>query len=104
MNMYVWSRPSTFLAVAQAGSVAEARARMLQEIGESGDGSCPERDKARAIILAETPSIWHGVNAEFALTDSAELREADNYREGIEAKLKAAESELERLRNAEVKK
>ncbi len=82
MKMYVWSDHYSFIGIAQAESVAQARQRMLEEVGESGDGSCPERDKARRTILQEAPNIWYGVNAEFALTDSAERREtvAENER------------------------
>lgn len=79
MKMYVWSKPPAFLAVAQADSVDAARRRMLQEIGEGGDGSCPERDKARDIVANCNPAIWAGVNAEFALTDSAEVREQEAW-------------------------
>ena len=77
MHMYVWSRKPTFIAVAQAPSIEEARRALLSEdeLGESGDGSCPERDEARKVVLETHPNIWHGTNAEFALTDSAELRE-----------------------------
>lgn len=86
MKMYVWSVMGRFVAVAQADSVEAARKAMLVEMGESGDDSCPERDKARQRILNTLPGIWYGVNAEFALTDSAELIEQ--------------EAETERWRNA----
>lgn len=79
MLMYTWGGGSAFLAVARAGSVNEARKLVLAEMGESGDGSCPERDKARERVLNTNPSMWTGPNAEFALTDSAELREQEDY-------------------------
>jgi len=75
MHMYVWTDLVSFLAVAQASSVADARRAMLVEMGESGDGSCFERDRARNTVLNQTPSIWHGTNAAFALSESAESRE-----------------------------
>lgn len=77
MKMYVWSDIVSFTAIAQAESIEKARALMLGKVGESGDGSCPERDRARRIILNNTPSIWYGPNAEFRLSDSVELREQE---------------------------
>lgn len=79
MKMFIWSDRFSYLAVAHADSVAQARQLLLPEIGEVGDGSCPERDKARKIILNQTPDIFVGHAAEFALTDSAELREMESY-------------------------
>jgi hypothetical protein len=77
MKMFVWSDRFSFLAVAQAESVESARDKMLKEIGEGGgDGSCPERDRARGIVKGNTPNIWLGANAEFTLTDAAESRES----------------------------
>jgi hypothetical protein len=82
--MFVWTDHFSFLAVAHAESIAQARECMLVEMGASGDGSCPERDKARRYVLSEAPSIWNGANAEFALTDSAELRELSAFLENKE--------------------
>ncbi len=58
--MYVWEGRPRFVAVAHAPSVARARELVMKhtELGESGDGSCPERDKAREIIKTQTPAIW----------------------------------------------
>jgi len=99
VHMYVWSRPPSFIAIAQAKSVAQARELVLQEIGSGSDGSCPERDKAWAYVTANTPGIWHGPNAEFALTDSAELTEVEAYAESKEREIKSLlqrNEELER--------
>lgn len=97
MHMYVWSIKPTFMAVAQAASVEEARAELLKqdELGESGDGSCPERDEARRFILGRMPLIWHGPNAEFVLTDSAELREHEQWARN---QIKAKDAEVASLR------
>lgn len=106
MRMYVWSVKPTFLAVSQAECVESARRALLneQELGESGDGSCPERDEARKFILTTNPTIWHGVNVEFALTDSAELRELEQYLKTktdriaqLEAELLAAKEDTARM-------
>src|SRR5512141_2317834 len=91
MKMYVWTDRFSYLAVAHAESVAEARKAMLIEMGESGDGSCPERDKARKCVMAEMPAIYIGTNAEFALTDSAELRELEVLVRRHEADLLSAD-------------
>lgn len=98
MHMYVWSRKPRFIAVAQAESVEKAREAMLNsdELAGSGDGSCPERDKARDYIRSTNPTIWHRENAEFALTDSAELIE-------IEEQSDRLRKELTTLREREAK-
>ena len=98
--MYVWSFPSNFLAVSQASSVDEARRSMLLEIGESGDGSCPERDKARERVKAINPQIWQGVNSEFCLTDSAECRELSLLIETQSKRIRVLEQELAEARKA----
>ena len=106
--MYVWHVHPSFLAVAQANSVEEARAAVLRsDLGESGDGSCPERDKAREFVLTNTPAIWYEVNAEFVLTDSAELREQEDYSQKLfkrvsqlEADLAAAREDVARMDKA----
>lgn len=108
LKMYVWHVHPSFLAVAQANSVEEARAAVLRsDLGESGDGSCPERDKAREFVLTNTPAIWYEVNAEFVLTDSAELREQEDYSQKLfkrvsqlEADLAAAREDVARMDRA----
>lgn len=103
MKMMVWSDHHSFFAVAQAETVEKARQAMLLEMGESGDGSCPERDAARETILNTPPSYWVGTNAEFALTTSAELREQENYNRTLcdqNQKLKKRIAELEAAREA----
>lgn len=100
LKMYVWSQKPEYLAVALASSVEEARARIMQEVGESGDGSCPVRDRARGRILSETPTIWFFSNAEFALTDSAEVEEQEDLNcklQADNARLAAQVSEMQPL-------
>lgn len=95
LKMFVWQVHPTFLGVAQASSVAEARHALLcSDLGENGDGSCPERDAARRFILEHPPTIWYGVNAEFVLSDSAELREQEQHSRTLEARVAALESDL----------
>jgi len=79
MKMYVWSRQPAFIAVAQADSVDGARKALLAEIGGS-DGSCEYCEEAVQRIMNSTPTIWQGVNAEFAITDSAELARCERER------------------------
>lgn len=81
MRMYVWSVQPKWIAVAHANSVAEARQLLMSSdnIGESGDGSCSIRDSARKYVTDTEPTQWMGPNAEFALTDSSELREQEEY-------------------------
>jgi hypothetical protein len=86
MHMYVWTREPFFFAVAQAHDVASARKLLLDECGGT-DGSCPERAEARKWIAERNPSIWYGPNAEFALTDSAELRENELLLETLQKQL-----------------
>ena len=95
MPMYVWTKEPFFYAVAQAANVADARQRMIQEIGENGDGTCPIRDKARKHVLETTPSMWVGINAEFALTDSAEQIELGEDNERKSKEIKSLKSELD---------
>lgn len=91
MKMYVWTGHFSFLAVAQAPSVAEARKQMLLEMGEPGDGSCREMDEARNEILEQQPAIYIGSNAEFCLSHSAQqearreslLRKLDELKEAL---------------------
>jgi hypothetical protein len=85
-HMYVWTKRAFFHAVAQATSVTEARELLLEEIG-GGDGSCPEREHAAKLVRELQPSIFHRSNAEFCLTDSAELREMDAYTKTLQDKI-----------------
>lgn len=95
LKMYVWHVHPSFLAVAQANSVEEARSAVLRsDLGESGDGSCPERDNARKFVLSNTPAVWYGVNAEFVLTDSAELREQEDYSRKLFERVSELEADL----------
>lgn len=100
LKMYVWTDLSSFLAVAHAKSVKSARELLFtgQYIGESGDGSCPERDRARRIVASENPSIWIGENAEFCLSDNAELREQEAHSDTLFKRASAAEAERDQLK------
>lgn len=89
MKFFTWRNGPKWIAVAHAESVSKARERLLGEVGGL-DGSCVVRAKAREIIAAEAPEIWNGINAEFALTDSAELEEAD----AENTRLRAAKARL----------
>ena len=80
MRMYVWSVKPSWIAVAHADDVTHARRLLLSgDLGHSGDGSCIVRDKAREYVLTQQPTHWIGANAEFALTDSAELEQAEYH-------------------------
>ena len=93
-HMYIWTRQPFFHAVAQAESVDEARELLLEEIG-GGDGSCPEREKAAKWVREQQPTIFHRSNAEFSLTDSAELREQEAYVEKLQKEIKELKSALD---------
>lgn len=94
LHFYCWSLQPKFIAVAQAKSVAEARHLVLTQIGETLDGSCPERAKAYEYVVKNTPAIWHFAQAEFALTDSAELEEQEAYSEQLNKRIQELESAL----------
>ncbi len=85
MKLHIWTDMLSYLAVAHADSVSDARRLLLEEsdLGESGDGSCPERDKARCAILDEQPALYVSRVAEFTLSDSAQLREMEGYAETL---------------------
>lgn len=99
MHMYCWSRPPSFIAVAQARNVNEARKLVLLQVGH-GDGSCPERDKAAEWIKGNNPTIWHGPNAEFELTDSAELADQATFLEAVQRDLKNTQRDYCELRES----
>lgn len=94
MKMYIWTDRFSFLAVAHAKSKQQARELLISDdlgaVGDSGDGSCPERDKAREWVRNLEPSIYQRETCEFALTDSAELRESVLLIEKLEKQLKDA--------------
>ena len=100
MCMYVWSHPPSFLAVAQARTIEEARRAMLLEIGESGDGSCPVRDSAREWMQANNPQIWRCPNAKFCLSDSAECEELALLIETQSKQIRELKHELAEARKA----
>ncbi len=98
LHMYVWSRETMFFAVAQAESVAEARIQMLSQIG--ADSSTPKRLEAKEWIERTQPVIWYDRNAEFALTDSAELEEQTVFLEKEQKRIHDLEAENAKLREA----
>jgi len=99
LHMYCWSKPPSFIAVAQAHNVNEARKLVLLQIGH-GDGSCPEREKAAEWVQANTPTIWHGPNAEFELTDNAELIEQLAFLETVQRDLRNTSRDYSELRES----
>jgi hypothetical protein len=74
MHQFIW-RGWGFLAVAQADSIAQARELLKEEYGGGGDLSTPIRCAAEKHIAEFHPEIFHGGNAEFVLTESAETEE-----------------------------
>ena len=88
MKMFVW-RSGSFLAVAHAESIRQARQLVFDQLDNTRSGQCQERELASRIIHGTQPVIWHGKNAEFVLTDSGELREADAECERLRKELAA---------------
>lgn len=89
MKMYCWST-SDFLCVVHAETVEEARALALREMGGKPDGSSQQMTNAWIEVNRQNPVIWAGRDAEFTLTDSAQLEEADSEN----ARLQRALSEI----------
>lgn len=102
MKLHIWTDRVSYLAVAHAESVSEARELLLKEsdLGESGDGSCPERDKARRAILSETSAVYVGRVAEFSLSDNAQLREQENHSEKLHQQIAAKDRRIAELEAA----
>ena len=92
-HLYVWSLSSRWVAVAQAETVAKAREILLEEIGSSGDGSCPVREAAAKFVKESGPGIWHRSGAEFELTNSANLEECDDECDKLRARIKELEAD-----------
>jgi hypothetical protein len=78
-KMYVWRRQPSYTVMAHATSVAAARALALEECSGSGDDSTPIRKEAYIHVQTLNPEIFYRENAEFVLTDSAELQEMEAY-------------------------
>lgn len=95
MTLYIWTDLVSFMGIAHASSVAEARQLLLDSGELSGDGSCPEREKARLVVMEQTPAIYVGRTAEFVLTDSAELREMEEYSRKQEKTIQELKAALE---------
>ncbi len=95
--IYIWQDLVSYLAVAQAPTMQKARELMLAEMGESGDGSCPERDKAREEILSRPAAMWTGDVAAFCLSDSAEVKEYELLARTNGQRVDELEKQLARL-------
>ncbi len=102
MKLHIWTDRFSYLAVAHADSVSKARELLLKEsdLGESGDGSCPERDRARRAILSETSSVYVGRVAEFSLSDNAQLREQEDNSEKLYQQIAAKDRRIAELEAA----
>lgn len=101
-KMFVWRRQPDWIAVAHATSVESARVQILDEIGGGADPSTPIRLKAIEAIEETNPVIFYRDNAEFELTSSANLEEADltigdlrKQVKGLVEDLSEAKTELE---------
>lgn len=101
-KMYVWSDKPRWIAVAHAMTIEDARQSLQEDtdLGESGDGTCPVHDEARRFILSRNPVIWQRENAEFAITDSSAVEEADEECSRLRKRITALEAEVARLRAA----
>lgn len=104
MKCFIWTDEASYTAFAHCENVTEARRMLRDEIG-GYDGSCPERKKAREAVEEMTPAIYVGRIAGFRLSDSAEVRELEQYqdkltaeRDALRAELAAAKEEASRLR------
>jgi hypothetical protein len=93
MKMHVWTDHYSFLAVAHSDSVAESRDLLLTEIGTT-DGSTPEITKAREWVQGQNPNIWTGKNAEFAITDSAQVERHEAIIAGLRAEMEMLRERL----------
>ena len=86
--MYVWGGAGMgFTVIAHAQSVERARFLALEQIGET-DGSTPYILEARNLVKTHTPIIWYYENAEFLLSESLQLEEADIENERLRKLLK----------------
>lgn len=86
MKVFIWMDHHSYVALAHARSVAEARSMLDQEVG-GHDGSCPVRNKARKAVAEKGPEIWRGRVALFAGSEEpdADLQEKyDAARAGVE--------------------
>lgn len=96
-KMYVWRREPGWIVVAHAKSVAEARALALEESDGTGDESTPVRKEAYKFVEENNPEIFYRENAEFVLTDSGRLEEADAENERLVGRVKSLDSEINQL-------
>jgi hypothetical protein len=78
-KLFVWRCQPLYVVMAHARTVAEARKLALEECRGTGDESTPVRRRAYIAVETTTPEIHYRENAEFVLTDSAELEEMEAY-------------------------
>ena len=78
-KMYVWRKQPSYTVMAHAKSVDSARKLALEECRGTGDDSTPIRKEAYIQVETMNPEIFYRENAEFVLTDSAELQEMELY-------------------------
>ena len=78
-KMYVWRKQPLYTVMVHAKSVSSARKLALEECSGSGDESTPVRRQAYIHVETCNPEIFYRDNAEFVLTDSAELQEMEAY-------------------------
>ena len=87
-KMYVWREQPLYTVMAHATSMASARELALEECRGTGDDSTPIRRRAYIRVETMNPEIFYRENAEFVLTDSAELQEMDLYCAVLSERLK----------------
>lgn len=98
MKCFIWTDEASYTAFAHCENVTEARRMLRDEIG-GYDGSCPERKKAREAVEEMTPAIYVGRIAGFRLSDSAEVRELEQYQDKLTAERDQLRAELAAAKN-----
>ena len=93
-KLYVWRKQPLYVVMAHATSIARARELALEESKGCGDDSTPVRRQAYEAVRTTAPEIHYRENAEFVLTDSAELQEAEHEIEELKVLLTSALSLL----------
>lgn len=78
-KMYVWRKQPSWVVMVHATCVEEARKLALVECNGDGDESTPVRSAALEQVRTMNPEVHYRTNAEFVLTDSAELQEMEAY-------------------------
>ena len=89
-KLYVWRRQPLYVVMVHATSIARARELALEESKGCGDDSTPVRRQAYDAVRTTTPEMHYREVAEFVLTDSAELQEAEHEIDELKALLALA--------------